>query len=197
MDKIQLLSSLKSKGFPEKIIEAFARVKREKFLPENLKSHAYEDVALPLEKGATISQPYTIAFMLNLLELKEKQRILEIGSGCGYVLALMSEISPKSEIYGLEILRSLAKKSKKYLRDHSNIKVICKNGFKGLPQKAPFDRILISASADKLPDHLYSQLNESGILVSPVNESIFQIKKHNNSIKVREFPGFVFVPLKH
>ena len=196
MNKNHLLVSLKSNSFSEKIVRAFEKVPREKFISNIYKSLAYEDIALPLEKRATISQPYTIAFMLNLLELKPKQKILEIGSGSGYVLALMAEISPKNEIHGIEIIKSLAAKSRGYLKGYPNIKVISKNGFNGIPNQAPFDRILISASTDKLPEHLYNQLSSKGILVAPVNNSIFQVKKQNNKLKVKEFPGFVFVPLK-
>ncbi|MBU0907769.1 MAG: L-isoaspartyl protein carboxyl methyltransferase [Nanoarchaeota archaeon] len=197
MGRDNLLISLKSKGFSKKIIKAFANVPREMFLPPILRPLAYEDTALPLENGATISQPCTIAFMLSLLDLKPKQKILEIGSGCGYVLALLAEISPESQIIGLELIPGLARKSKSFLKNYQNIKVLTKNGFQGLPSKAPFDKILISASADNLPKHLYSQLTSKGIIVTPVKNSIFQIKKQNNSVKVKEFPGFVFVPLKY
>lgn len=194
MNKFELLSSLKSNGFPEKIVKAFEKVPREKFVPSDYKNLAYEDIALPLEKGATISQPYTIAFMLNLLELKPNQKILEIGSGCGYVLALLAEITG-GKIFGLEIIKSLTEKSKKYLKNYSNIRIIHKNGFRGLPDKAPFDRILISAATSKLPEHLYNQLSSSGIIVTPINNSIFQIKKQDDKIKLKEFPGFAFVVL--
>lgn len=196
MDKAHLLSQLKKEEFPKKIIKAFEKVQREKFIPLNLKNHAYEDTALPLEDGATISQPSTIAFMLALLEISDKKlKILEIGSGSGYVLALLSELSPKSKIYGIEIIPNLAEKSKEYLKDNRNVDIIIKNGFNGLLRKAPFDRVLTSASSNYLPRHLYPQLKEKGIIVAPVKNSIFQIKKQNNKIIVREFPGFVFVPL--
>ena len=195
MDKQSLIQSLKLKKFQDKVIKAFKKIKREDFLPENLRQHAYEDEALPLEKGATISQPYTIAFMLSLLELKDNLSILEIGSGSGYVLALINEISKNSKIYGIEIIETLANKSRQQLKNKSNIKIISKDGSNGLPQKAPFDRILISAAAQEIPEHLFSQLKDSGILVCPVQNSIFQIKKHKSNITKKEFPGFVFVPL--
>ena len=196
MHKEGLIESLKSQGFSSKIVEAFKRVKREDFVPDNLKYLAYEDNALPLEHGATISQPYTIAFMLNLLELKlnKNQKILEIGSGCGYVLALINEIIKKGRIFGMEIIPSLAKKSKQYLKDYKNIEIINQDGSDGLLRYAPFDRILISAAANEVPAYLYPQLKNNGILVTPVRNSIFQIKKKNKITK-REFPGFVFVPL--
>ena len=90
MNKPQLLSSLKNQGFSPQIVNAFSEVKRENFIPSKLEKHAYEDTALPIGKGQTISQPYTIAIMLSLLDLKKSQKVLEIGSGCGYALALIS-----------------------------------------------------------------------------------------------------------
>jgi len=200
MNKPQLLNSLKQQGFPSKIIKAFKKVKRENFIPEEIKQYAYEDEPLPIGQGQTISQPYTIAFMLNLLELdkiskkQHKIKILEIGSGSGYVLALINEISKSSEIYAIERIKELANKSKQVLKN-KNIKIINKDGSKGLPKSAPFDRILISAACPKIPEHLYPQLKDNGIIVASVQNSIFQIKKINNKIQKKEFSGFVFVPL--
>lgn len=195
MDKNQLIEKLKEDGFSSDILNAFRKVPREKFIPEHLKEAAYEDAALPLEKGATISQPYTIAFMLNLLELKKGQKILEIGSGCGYVLALLSEIT-NGEIFGVEIISSLAEKSKKNLFGFRNVNVFNRNGINGLPEEAPFDRILISADAGKIPEHLFSQLKDDGILVCPAGDSILKITKNKGKVKIKKFFGFVFVPLK-
>lgn len=198
MDKQELLELLKSEGFSIKILKAFSKIKRENFIPLSLKPYAYLNEPLPIGKGATISQPYTIAFMLELLELNKlnnKSKILEIGSGCGYVLALLDQLSKNSEIYGIEINPELVKKSKQILKQNKNIKIINKNGSNGLKEKASFDRILVSAEFDRIPTHLYSQLKNNGILVTPVKNSIFQIKKINKKIKIKEFPGFIFVPL--
>ncbi|MBS3075236.1 protein-L-isoaspartate(D-aspartate) O-methyltransferase [Candidatus Pacearchaeota archaeon] len=195
MNKQQLIQELKKEGFSDKILKAFETIKREDFIPEKFKEYAYENEPLPIEEGATISQPYTIAFMLNLLELKDNQKILEIGSGSGYVLALINEISKNSEIYGIERIKGLVESSKKILKDGKNIQIIQGDGSKGLKEKAPFDRILVSASADKIPESLFEQLSKNGILVLPVQNSIFQIKKINNQIIEKEFRGFVFVPL--
>jgi protein-L-isoaspartate(D-aspartate) O-methyltransferase len=195
MDKLSLIKSLKYHKFSKSIINAFSKVPRESFLSKNLKPYAYKDIALPLKKGATISQPYTIAYMLTLLKLKPKQKILEIGSGSGYVLALINEISKKSKIYGIEIIPSLAKKSKNYLKNYKNIKIINKDGYNGLTKFAPFDRILVSASSNLLPIHLSKQLKKNGILIAPVKESIFQIIKKNKDLIFNEHPGFIFVPL--
>lgn len=195
MNKKELLDNLKAQGFSKIILDAFVKVKREDFVSQNHRNLAYEDIALPLEEGATISQPYTIAFMLELLELKEGQKILEIGSGSGYVLALISYIIKKGKIYGIEIKKSLAEKSKQLLKKDKKIKIFNRDGSTGLAEKAPFDRILISAAASKTPNNLLKQLKDDGILVSPVNNSIFQIKKNKDKIEIKEFPGFIFVPL--
>lgn len=195
MNKSELINDLKNQGFSENIIKSFEKIKREDFIPKELKNFAYENQPLPLGIGTTISQPYTIAFMLDLLELKDNQKILEIGSGSGYVLALLNEISKNSEIYGIERIRELTKKSKKVLKKNKNIQIIYKNGSDGLKEKSPFDRILISASSDKIPENLFSQLKDNGILVCPVRNSIFQIKKQKGKTIKKEFPGFVFVPL--
>ena len=195
MIKQDLLKELKSEGFSQPILKAFSKVKREKFVSKEFEQYSYENQPLPIAIGATISQPYTIAFMLNLLELKNNMKILEIGSGSGYVLALINEISKNSEIHGIEIIKELVDKSKKVLKQNNNIYIVQGDGSKCLPKKSPFNRILISASADKMPEQLFKQLKDNGILVAPVQNSIYQIKKIHNKIQTKEFPGFVFVPL--
>jgi len=196
MNKTKLLSSLKSHGFSEKIITAFKKVKREDFVPEEYKKYSYDDNPLPIGQSQTISQPYTIAFMLDLLELKKdsNHKVLEIGSGSGYVLALLSEIT-KGKIFGVEIVKSLADKSKNTLENNKNITIINKSGFHGFPSRAPYDRILISAACPEIPTHLISQLKNNGIIVASVNWSIIKMVKRKDKIKTQEFPGFVFVPL--
>ena len=198
MNKQQLLQSLKQKGFSKEILNAFSKVKRENFIPEELKPHAYEDTALPIGKAQTISQPYTIAVMLSLLELKKSQKVLEVGSGCGYVLAMISEIT-KSKVFGIEIIKELADKSKKNLKDYKNIEVYNKNGADGLKEKSPFSRILISAACEKIPKKLLSQLKNNGIIVAPVGskyeQSLVAVQKIKNKFIIKkEIPGFVFVP---
>lgn len=197
-----LLKSLKQKGFSEEILNAFSKVKRENFLPENLKRAAYDDNALSIGQGQTISQPYTIAMMLSLLELKKGQRVLEIGSGCGYVLALISEIvKSNGKVFGIEIIKELTEKSKLTLKEYKSIKVYNRNGRLGLKEKASaFDRILISARSEEIPKPLISQLKDNGIIVAPLGDSYVQslvaFKKIKGKLKLeKEIPGFVFVPL--
>ena len=214
--KKDLVESLKQKGFPNEILRAFSEIKREDFIPKDLRKYAYEDTALPIGQNQTISQPYTIAVMLSLLELKrgeiknssthspksqmKGQKILEIGSGCGYVLALLSKIvGVKGKVFGIEIIKKLFEKSKKNIKEFKNVKIYNKNGFFGLKEKSPFDAILISAAIEKIPKLLVKQLKNNGIIVSPVGgkyeQSITSFKKIKGKLKIKkEIPGFVFVP---
>jgi len=199
MLKEQLLSSLKKAGFNDKIISAFSNVKREDFIPENVKGLAYSDIALPIGSDQTISQPSTIALMLSLLHLNKGQKVLEIGSGSGYVLSLMSEIvGEKGLVCGVEILRDIYNESKKSLRPYTNVRVYCQDGKEGLKFQAPFDRILISAALETIPQAILNQLKDQGILVAPVGgfngQSIVGIRRHGSYFnKFKEIPGFVFV----
>lgn len=200
MNKTQLLQHLKRQDFPKKILDAFSKVKRENFIPEELKNRAYEDRALPIGKGQTISQPYTIATMLNLLDLKKAQKVLEIGSGCGYVLALISKIiGNKGKVYGVEIVKELAEKSKTNIKAYKNVKVYNKDGRKGLEEAAPFDRIIISAACGEIPKKILSQLKDKGLIVAPVGpryvQSLVAIQREKDDFKIKEkLSGFVFVP---
>ena len=200
MNKTQLLEKLKQEGFSKNILDAFSKVKRENFIPKILKSRAYENRALPIGKSQTISQPHTIATMLSLLDLKRSQKVLEIGSGCGYVLALMSEIiGEKGKVYGIEIIKSLTEKLKNNVKGYKNIKVYNRDGKKGLEEQAPFDRILISAASKKLPKSVLQQLKDKGLIVAPVGpsygQSLVVIQRIKNNFKIKEkLPGFIFVP---
>lgn len=195
MNKDELLDSLRKKGYSENIISSFQAVKREDFVPQHLLGYAYEDLALPVMDGSTLSQPSTIAFMFDLLDLKEDQKILEIGSGSGYALALLAEIAKKGKVYGVEIIQQLGINAKEYLKDKTNVEIFIRNGSQGLADFAPYDRILVSASCPEIPRNLFSQLKDDGILVAAVKNSIFQIKKVNGETIEKEFPGFAFVPL--
>ena len=196
-----LIKSLDEKGFSKEILNAFSKVKREDFVPENLKSRSYEDIPLPLGFQQTISQPYTIATMLSLLELKRDLKILEVGSGCGYVLALLSNIVGKNgKVFGIEIIKELAEKSKENLKSYKNVEIKIGNGRLGLPEESPFNRILISAGYKEIPKPLISQLKEKGIIVAPIGNSYGQdliaYQKINQKLKLKEkIPGFIFVPL--
>ncbi|VVB79019.1 Protein-L-isoaspartate O-methyltransferase [uncultured archaeon] len=203
MNKKLLLNHLNQSGFSNEIITAFNAVKREDFIPQEFKKQAYENIPLPIGFGATISQPYTIAFMLSLLEItnlgvSEKSRplkILEVGSGSGYVLALINVICKNCKIYGIELIRDLSLRSQEILREKPNIMIFNRNGSKGLEEYSPYDRIIVSASADKINQELIKELNYNGVLVIPVGNSIIKLKKKYRENEITEYPGFVFVPL--
>ena len=146
MKKEELILSLKKRGFSKKIIDAFKEVPRENFVLEKLKPRAYEDTALPIGQSQAISQPYTIATMLSLLRAKKGQKVLEIGSGCGYVLALLSNVVGKSgEVFGVEIIKELAERSAKNLKKYDNVGVFNQNGANGLEEEKPYNKIFINA----------------------------------------------------
>lgn len=193
--KKDLLEHLQQEGYPRYIVDAFSQVPREDFVPEEYKKFAYEDAALPIGYGPTISQPSTIAFMLELMELEDGKKILEIGSGCGYVLALMSVICPNSKIYGTERLKYLYDDSKKKLKKYKNVKVFYTPHQVGITKKRPFDRILVSASAHNIPYYIVEQLNDGGVAVCPVQKSIMKFKRNKDKVEKEEHFGFSFVPL--
>ncbi len=216
MNKTQLLQYLKRRGFSKEILYAFSEVKRENFVPSKLEKHAYEDVALPIGEGQTISQPYTIGVMLSLLELKSTQKVLEIGSGCGYVLALISKIT-KEKVFGIEIIKELAEKSKENLKGYNNIKIYHGSGALGLEEKDAisvevqkgsrpsvfrgestretrgslvFDRIIISAACKEIPKKLLPQLKNNGIIVAPIGpryeQSLIAFRKIKNKLTIKK-----------
>ena len=201
-EKQSLLENLKRQGFSKPILEAFIKVKREDFILKDMKKLAYEDIALSIGNGQTISQPYTIATMFSLLELKKGQKVLEVGSGCGYALALISKIvGQNGNVFGIERIKELAKKSKLNLKEYKNIEIYNQNGFYGLKEKAPFSRILISAGYPKIPKPLIRQLKDKGIIVAPIGnryeQSLIVYEKIKGKLEIKkEIPGFVFVPLR-
>jgi protein-L-isoaspartate(D-aspartate) O-methyltransferase len=200
MLKSELLLSLKKRGFSKNVLTAFEKVPRENFVLENLKFRAYEDTALPIGYGQTISQPYTIAMMLELLKIRRGQKVLEIGSGCGYVLALLSElVGENGKVFGIELIKELAENSKHNLCSYKNIKVYNKNGADGLGESIILDKILFSAATEKIPDKIIAQLKDDGILVAPIGsrqiQSLVAFQKIKNKLIIKEeIPGFVFVP---
>jgi len=202
MNKQELLKRLKAFGFSKQILDAFSKVKREDFVPEGLENQAYEDTPIPIGQGQTISQPYTVAVMLSEIELKKGQNVLEVGSGSGYVLALISKIVGKNgKVSGIEIISELVARSKEALssEDYKNVEVYNRNGSGGLPEKAPFDRILISAACREIPKKLLNQLKDGGILLTPrgprFGQTLVVVQRKKDKFEtIREIPGFIFVP---
>ena len=181
------------------IIDAFKTVDRKYFVPDSFSEHIYVDAPLPIGNNQTISQPSTVAFMLEQLEAEEGDKVLDIGSGSGWTTALLCHIvGEKGSVTGLERMDALVEQGKKNLSklqfgSHCHIQ---RAGEKlGLPGEK-FDRILVSASADEIPEELFLQLKVGGILVIPVKNSIFKFKKVSDTyVEKEEFYGFVFVPL--
>jgi protein-L-isoaspartate(D-aspartate) O-methyltransferase len=186
-----------------KIIEAFKKVKRVDFLPENLKDLAELNEALPIGWGQTISQPLVVAFMLELLDPKEGEKILDIGSGSGWTSALLAEIvGQRGKVIGIEIVPELADFGKSNVEKYNFVEkgiveIFCSDGSKGFAKEAPFDKILCSASVQKeVPKAWKDQLKVGGKIVTPIGTSIWLfIKKSEKEFEGFEYPGFVFVPL--
>src|SRR3990172_12565509 len=151
-----------------KVFAAMLKVAREEFVPTQYKDSAYEDGPISIGYGQTISQPYTVAFMTKLLDLKGKERVLEIGTGSGYQAAILSRLADK--VYTLEIVPGLAKKAKENLKKlgFKNIEVKLGSGEFGWRQEAPFDAIIVTAGLSEIPKELFSQLKDRGVLVAPV-----------------------------
>jgi protein-L-isoaspartate(D-aspartate) O-methyltransferase len=181
------------------IIDAFRTIDRKYFVPEKYTEDSYIDAPLPIGNYQTISQPSTVAFMLERLEPKDGNTVLDIGSGSGWTTALLCYIvGDKGSVTGVERVDALVEQGRENLskfsfNSHCHIE---KAGDKlGLPAQQ-FDRILVSASADEIPEELFSQLKTGGILVIPIRESIFKFTKVSETeIDKEEFYGFVFVPL--
>jgi protein-L-isoaspartate(D-aspartate) O-methyltransferase len=201
MKRDELIQLLMEKQIPPHILKAFEEVRREDFAPYQLRAKAYEDTALPIGHGQTISQPRTIAMMLSQLDVKPGQKVLEVGSGSGYVLALLSElVEKKGKVFGLEVVKELFAKSKDNLIDYKNVHVLHRNGSSGLEDESPFDRIIISAACRNIPEKLMAQLKIKGILVAPLGSRFEQdliviqrISKNEFEMK-KKIPGFLFVP---
>ena len=181
------------------IIEAFEKIDRKNFIPEDFREHIYIDRPLPIGKEQTISQPSTVAFMLERLEPQKGDKILDIGSGSGWTTALLCQIvGEEGSVLGLERHDELVEKGQQNLArlglgDHCRIEKAGKE--LGTPGKQ-YDKILVSASAEEIPEELFDQLKIGGILVIPVQNSIFRFKKLSDTkVEAQEFPGFVFVPL--
>jgi protein-L-isoaspartate(D-aspartate) O-methyltransferase len=210
-----LIDNLISDGWLKtpKIIEAFKKIKRVDFLPEEIKNLAELNEALPIGYGQTISQPLVVAFMLELLEPKEGEKILDIGSGSGWTTALLAYIvsgvqnsrsqtqNPKGKVIAIEIIPELKEFGEKNVSKYNFVKkgiveFVLGDGSKGYEKEAPFDKILVSATAKECYKFWKEQLKIGGRIVVPIGNSIWLfIKKSEKDFEEFEYPGFVFVPL--
>ncbi len=203
MKKEMLYDSLQDDGIDEKIISAMKKVPREKFISSQFIDEAYGDYPLPTLSCQTISQPTTVALMLQYLELKRGMKVLEIGSGSGWNTAIMAGlVGAKGKIFSLEIRKELAELAQKNISKMKmkNIKVINADGSKGWKYNAPYDRIIVTAAAPRIFDEWKEQLKEDGILVAPVGAGYTQVmvkamKKHGELFH-QNYGHFQFVEMK-
>ncbi len=200
--QIRLLMELRADGITDPdVLGAIERVPREKFVPRNFQDRAYENTALPIGEGQTISQPYIVALMTQSLKLHKRARVLEIGTGCGYQAAVLSHLCRR--VYTIERHRSLAREAAKRFEElgYSNITTKVGDGSKGWPEQAPFDRIIATAAADgDVPQELLDQLADGGILVAPIGTSLFdqwlwRFEKTGETIEKVRLCAVRFVPL--
>lgn len=196
----QLVETLIKKGIKNNdVLKAIGKIPRHLFMDSGFIDHAYQDKAFPIAADQTISQPYTVAFQSELLQIKPGDKVLEIGTGSGYQCAVLIELGAK--VYSIERQQELFKKTSKFLPKigYRAKKLIFGDGYKGLPDEAPFDSIIVTAGAPFVPNPLLSQLAVGGRLVIPVGDAVqimtLFIRKGPKEFEKHEFGEFRFVPL--
>jgi len=199
LNREQLLSSLRD-NVKESVISAMSRVKRELFVPEALKSRAYDDTPLPIGLNQTISAPHMVAIMCDLLDLEPGMTVMEVGGGSGYHAAVMAEmVGPKGWVYSVERMPQLVAIARENLEKAGieNVTMIQADGSIGLPEYAPYDRISVAATAPKIPEQLKQQLKVGGKMVIPVGQDYqdLYLVTRKNGFSVEEKMGVIFVPL--
>ena len=185
----------------ERVLAAIRKVPREKFVSRDLRDIAFRDGPLPIGHGQTISQPYMVAIMTNLLELDEHSTVLEIGTGSGYQAAVLACVA--RQVYTIERIPDLAREAGRRLRElgYDNVETRCGDGYQGWPEKAPFDGIVVTAAAPFVPPALVDQLKEGGRLVIPIGqpwmrqELMLVTRDDQGEITTRSLLGVAFVPL--
>ncbi|MER3376792.1 MAG: protein-L-isoaspartate(D-aspartate) O-methyltransferase [Allomuricauda sp.] len=196
----KLAELLEAKGIQDKrVLNAIRTIPRHLFLDSSFEDHAYQDKAFPISAEQTISQPYTVAFQTELLQIKPNDKILEIGTGSGYQTAVLLHL--KAKVYTIERQLELFKKTRLFFNkmNYRPKKMIFGDGYKGLPEEAPFDGIIVTAGAPEVPKPLMSQLKVGGRLVIPIgeNEQIMTlfVRKSEKEFEKKELGAFRFVPL--
>ena len=182
----------------ERVLSAMRDVKRHMFVPQEYREYAYNDCPLPIGENQTISQPYIVALMTELLELKGDEKVLEIGTGSGYQAAILSELA--DQVYTIEILEPLAESASKRLKrlGYNNVTIKCGNGFLGWQEYSPYDAIIVTCAPKEVPLSLIKQLKDGGGLVIPVGEYFQELKlirKEDGKIITKNIIPVRFVPM--
>ena len=196
----KLVDSIREKGITdENVLEAMLNIPRHFFLDTALQDIAYEDRAFPITEGQTISQPYTVAYQTQLLQVKQYDKVLEIGTGSVYQATVLAEMG--AQVFTIERQKKLYEKNKNFVlrSKYPNIKFFYGDGYEGLPTYAPFDKIIITAAAPNIPPKLIEQLKIGGKMVIPVDEGKYQrmlrITKTEDGYEEESFENFSFVPM--
>jgi len=192
---------IEKRGVKDKrVLQAMRTVPRHKFVPDDFKAYAYEDRPLPIGCGQTISQPYIVALMTELLKVDKEDKVLEVGTGSGYQAAILSQIV--REVYTIEIFEELGISAKRRLRElgYSNVKVRIGDGYYGWPEEAPFDAIIVTCAATHIPPPLIAQLREEGRMCIPVGgvfqvQNLMLVEKRDGKITSRNILPVRFVPM--
>ena len=198
---MQYMLVLRNNGVQNKdVLIAMEKVPRHLFMEGNFRKHAYQDMPLPIASGQTISQPSVVGKMTQALEIGPRDKVLEIGTGSGFQAAILSHLARR--VYSVERHSGLARTAQKVLQDtgRNNVVVITGDGSLGLPDQAPFDRIILTAAAEDPPANLLAQLREGGIMVLPVGQSdavqsLIKIEKTADGLEYTELEDVRFVPL--
>jgi len=195
-----LVEKLRLKGIKnEAVLDAISKVPRHLFMDSSFSDHAYQDKAFPISSGQTISQPYTVAFQTELLNVSSGDKVLEIGTGSGYQAAVLCEMGIR--VYTIERIKSLFLKSKSFLAsiNYHPKRIIYGDGFQGYDEKAPYDAIIVTAGANEIPKDLVTQIKNGGVMVIPIGNSsqkmIQYFKKNTGEVEINEFGDFKFVPM--
>lgn len=197
----KLVEILRGKGISdERVLSAINAIPRHAFMDAAFLEHAYEDKAFQIGEGQTISQPYTVAYMSEWLELKPGMKVLEVGTGSGYQASVLAEMGAK--VYTIERFRKLHEKAKQqlYILGYTGVKMYFGDGYEGIPTHAPYDRIIITAAAKEIPQQLLKQLKVGGIIVLPLGNDADQMmvkmtKTGENDFRKEVGDNFKFVPM--
>ncbi len=198
---LMVKTQLSPRGINSKtVLEAMGMVPRHLFVPQNVRYLAYEDRPLPIGLNQTISQPYIVAYMTEQINPVKGMKVLEIGTGSGYQAAILAEIG--CNVYTIELLEELALRAEKTLKDlnYINVKVLCGDGYKGWPDEAPFDAVIVTAAPEKIPQNLIDQLKDGGVMIIPVGEVnaiqyLKLITKKGNKVSESNLLPVRFVPM--